>query len=166
MMAQNFKDGGHIKVLAQVLWDWQASRSSVVTIKLTRLNLFFFSLISAGPNSLPQVRRTMMKTLRCLNILPLANEIARNTVQRYVLDGKTLTQRSCISKQVWFSKQFQQFEKGISVFLCPLAGETWRYQLGQISTTIRCSAMFGRIIHCIYNMIMESPLIYIINIYI
>ena len=26
-MAQNFKDGGHIKVLAQVLWDWQADRS-------------------------------------------------------------------------------------------------------------------------------------------
>ena len=26
-MAQNFKDGGHIKVLAQVLWDWQAERN-------------------------------------------------------------------------------------------------------------------------------------------
>lgn len=24
-MAQNFRDGGHVKVLAQVLWDWQAN---------------------------------------------------------------------------------------------------------------------------------------------
>lgn len=27
VMAENFKKGGHIKVLAQVLWDWQEERS-------------------------------------------------------------------------------------------------------------------------------------------
>lgn len=27
VMAQNFRNGGHIKELAQVLWDWQSDRS-------------------------------------------------------------------------------------------------------------------------------------------
>ncbi len=27
IMAQNFRNGGHVKELAQVLWDWQAGRN-------------------------------------------------------------------------------------------------------------------------------------------
>ena len=41
-MAQNFKDGGHIKVLAQVLWDWQAERNLPQIHLLSTVFVFVF----------------------------------------------------------------------------------------------------------------------------
>ena len=46
-MAQNFRDGGHVKVLAQVLWDWQANGilNKITYCRTLLCVLFSFSLI-------------------------------------------------------------------------------------------------------------------------